>query len=153
MEAVYEFWKNHIIDETGLLIDDYFERGFSVGKLKITQTDIRQIQLAKSAVFSAITILMKHAGVKPQEIEKIYLAGGFGYYLNIEKAIGIGLLPRAFTGKIQTIGNSCLFGTKEYLLGHYTKDRIQKIKSFCEEIYLSNDSSFQTVFMENMNFN
>lgn len=153
LEAVYEFWKNHIIDETGLLIDDYFESGFSVGKLKITQTDIRQIQLAKSAVFSAITILMKRAGVKPQEIEKIYLAGGFGYYLNIEKAIGIGLLPRAFTGKIQTIGNSCLFGTKEYLLGHYTKDRIQKIKSFCEEIYLSNDSSFQTVFMENMNFN
>ena len=75
LEAVYEFWKNHIIDETGLLIDAYFESGFSVGKLKITQTDIRQIQLAKSAVFSAITILMKHAGVKPQEIEKIYLAG------------------------------------------------------------------------------
>ena len=152
LEAVYELLKNNLIDETGLLADEYFDSGFPVGKLKITQQDIRQIQLAKSAVFSAVEILMKKAGITPGKIEHVYLAGGFGYHLNVEKAIGIGLFPLAFRGKIKTVGNASLQGTKELLLGRITKETLGDIKNICEEVYLSNETDFQDTFMKNMNF-
>lgn len=153
LEAVYELLKNEIIDETGLLEDPYFEKGYPVGKLKITQQDIRQIQLAKSAVFSAVQILMKRAGISSSRIVKVYLAGGFGFHLNVEKAIGIGLLPEEFAGKVQTIGNSSLHGSKEVLQDRITEEELLEIKNACEEIYLSNENDFQDIFMENMNFN
>lgn len=152
LEAVYELLKNNLIDETGLLADAYFDGGYPVGKLKITQQDIRQIQLAKSAVFSAIHILLKKAGIAASRIEKVYLAGGFGYHLNVKKAIGIGLLPQDFTGKVQAVGNTSLYGAKEILQGRITEAELQNTKAACEEIYLSNEPDFQAVFMENMNF-
>ncbi len=152
LEVVYELLKNNLIDETGLLAEEYFDSGYPVGRLRITQQDIRQIQLAKSAVFSAIEILMKKAGISPEQIEQVYLAGGFGYYLNVEKAIGIGLLPQIFAGKIRAVGNASLQGTKELLLGRITEEELRDIKDACREVYLSNEAEFQNTFMENMNF-
>ncbi len=152
LEAVYELLKNNLIDETGLLAEEYFDSGYPVGRLRITQQDIRQIQLAKSAVFSAIEILMKKAGISPEQIEQVYLAGGFGDYLNVEKAIGIGLLPQTFAGKIRAVGNASLQGTKELLLGRIIEEELGEIKDACKEVYLSNEAEFQNTFMENMNF-
>ena len=152
LEAVYELLKNDLIDETGLLCDAYFETGYPVGNLTITQQDIRQIQLAKSAVFSAIQILLQKAGVAPKQVEQIYLAGSFGYHLNVEKAVGIGLLPSEFTGKIKAVGNTSLQGTKELSLGRFYEKDLEDMKNMCEEIYLSNETDFQSIFMENMNF-
>ena len=85
-------------------------------------------------------------------MEQVYLAGSFGYYLNVEKAIGIGLLPQEFTGKIKAVGNTSLQGTKELSLGKFYEEDLRKIKDVCEEIYLSNETGFQDVFMQNMNF-
>lgn len=152
LEAVYELLKNNLIDETGLLTDEYFDAGYPVGKLKITQSDIRQIQLAKSAVFSAIEILLQAAGLTADAIGQVWLAGGFGYRLNIEKAIGMGLLPETFMGKIKAVGNTSLKGAKEYLTEMVLAETIRKLKNSCEEIYLSNEADFQKFFMENMNF-
>lgn len=152
LEAVYELLKNELIDETGLLCEAYFETGYPVGKLTITQQDIRQIQLAKSAVFSAIQILLQKAGVTSEQVEQIYLAGSFGYHLSVEKAIGIGLLPMAFAGKIEAVGNTSLQGTKELSLGKFYEEDLMNMKTVCEEIYLSNETDFQDIFMDNMNF-
>ena len=152
LEAVYELLKNGLMDETGLLCDAYFETGYPVGNLTITQQDIRQIQLAKSAVFSAIQILLQKAGAAPKQVEQIYLAGSFGYHLNVEKAVGIGLLPLEFTGKIKAVGNTSLQGTKELSLGRFYEKDLEDMKNMCEEIYLSNETDFQSIFMENMNF-
>lgn len=152
LEVVYELLKNGLMDETGLLCDAYFQTGYPIGNLKITQQDIRQIQLAKSAVFSAIQILLQKAGILPNQVEQIYLAGSFGYYLNVEKAIGIGLLPQEFTGKIKAVGNTSLQGTKELSLGKFYEEDLRNMKDVCEEIYLSNESGFQDIFMQNMNF-
>lgn len=162
IELVYELLKNHLIDETGLLAEPYFDRGYPVRNLRMTQQDIRQIQLAKSAVISAIQILMKKADVSPLQIQKIYLAGGFGYYLNVQKAIGIGLLLPEFAEKVQTIGNASLYGAKKML---QSADKQQEnsqqtlflremlfIKENCKEIYLSNENDFQDIFIKNMNF-
>ena len=59
----------------------------------LTQTDIRQLQLAKGAIYSGIMMLQKVMGVTDQQIEEIMLCGGFGNYINIESAVRIRLLP------------------------------------------------------------
>jgi len=152
LEAIYELLKNNLIDETGLLTEAYFEKGYPIGRLKITQQDIRQIQMAKSAVFSAISILTKKANLTVADIDKIYLAGAFGFHINVEKAIGIGLLPADFSGRIQVVGNASLCGTKEILRNIISREEQVITKAACEEIYLSNENDFQMIFMENMNF-
>ncbi len=152
LEAIYELRKNNIIDETGLFEDAYFEKGYPVKSLKITQQDVRQIQLAKSAVFSAIQILVRAAGIALDQVKEVYLAGGFGYYLNVEKAIGIGLLPAQLNKRIKAVGNTSLYGTKQYLCGNLPEEEILSLKKASKEIYLSNDSEFQGHFLENMSF-
>ena len=96
---------------------------------------------------------MKKAKVTSDRIKRVYLAGGFGFYLNIKKAVGIGLLPENFSEKIMTIGNASLYGTKEILTGKIKEEELKDIKNIFEEIYLSNENDFQDIFMENMNFN
>lgn len=152
LEAVYELRKNGILDETGLLCDEYFEKGYPVQDLRITQEDIRQIQLAKSAVSSALSILLKKACLEYAQIEHIYFAGGFGCCLNVKKAAGIGLLPEEFVRRTVTVGNASLLGTKALCMGKIEKRELDDIQKVCKEIYLSNEERFQDIFVENMNF-
>ncbi len=101
-----------IVDETGLLAEEYFDEGIRIGDVRVTQEAIRAIQLAKGAIGAGIRILMKEYGLQEdwRAIDRVVLAGGFGYYLNPEDAACIGLLPgelaeRAFAG-----GNTALAG-------------------------------------------
>lgn len=83
-------------------------------KVYITQKHIRQMQLAKAAVRCGIDYLVEKFGCTMQEIVHVYLAGGFGYYLDVEAAFGVGLLPEAFKGKTTACGNTALSGAAWY---------------------------------------
>lgn len=107
--------RDNIVDETGLLADAYFESGVRIGDVCVSQKSIRQIQLAKGAIAAGIRILMKEYGIKPSEISKVVLAGGFGYYLNPRDAAGIGLLPGELAERSIAGGNTALAGA--FLLG------------------------------------
>lgn len=151
LELLYELRKNETIDETGLLSDAYFENGFPVtGDIVFTQKDIRQLQMAKSAVASAIVILGKEAEIAVQDISLIYLAGGFGYYLDIEKMAKQGMFAELNPERIQSVGNTALFGAKEYLLKRHTLQKLNRIKAMTKEILLSENDKFMELYMENM---
>lgn len=151
LELLYELRKNETIDETGLLSDAYFENGFPVtGDIVFTQKDIRQLQMAKSAVASAIVILGKEAGIELQDITKIYLAGGFGYYLDVEKMYGLGMFATLNPLRIQSVGNTALFGAKEYLLNRQSLQNLNEVKDKAKEILLSENDKFMELYMENM---
>lgn len=83
-------------------------------KVYITQKHIRQMQLAKAAVRCGIDYLVEKFGCTMQEINHVYVAGGFGYYLDVEAAFGVGLLPDAFKGKTTACGNTALSGAAWY---------------------------------------
>ncbi|MGN1147984.1 MAG: ASKHA domain-containing protein, partial [Lachnospiraceae bacterium] len=84
-----------ILDSTGLLADPYFESGIDIGGVHITQQYIRQLQMAKSAICTGIRILCKKYGLKDfTGIDRVWLAGGMGYYLNPQAAAAIGLIPQ-----------------------------------------------------------
>lgn len=158
LEAVFELVKEAIIDETGLLEEPYFDNGFLLDEQRgknpivINQKDIREIQLAKSAVRAGIEVLLKRFGSTYKDIENVYLSGGFGYYVNVEKAIGIGMLPRELSRKIKPVGNTALAGAKKLLFQNAEWKKLRKLTDMVQEINLGGDKEFQEFYMEYLYF-
>ena len=158
VEAVAELLREDILDDTGLLDDEYFDDGFvlanTVGgrEIALTQKDIRELQLAKSAIRAGIETLLIRNGIDKSQVSQVYLAGGFGYKLDITKAIAIGMLPKEFADKTVAIGNSSLAGVAKYLREQESRQALEKIVSVSEEIGLSMDKDFNEFYMEHMMF-
>jgi uncharacterized 2Fe-2S/4Fe-4S cluster protein (DUF4445 family) len=116
----------------------------------ISQSDISHLIRSKGAVFAAIKSLMDYVGLKFEEIETFYVAGGFGSYLDIPKAVGIGLLPDIDRSKIQFIGNSSLMGARMCLLSSHTMERAAQIARNTTNIELSNYQPFMDEYVAAM---
>ncbi|MBQ9766155.1 MAG: DUF4445 domain-containing protein [Lachnospiraceae bacterium] len=159
VEAVSELLREELLDETGLLEEDYFEEGFPLAKtsegknISLTQKDIRELQLAKAAVRAGIETLILRYGIEKKQVAKIYLAGGFGYRLDTAKAIAIGMIPEEFADRIEAVGNSCLAGVVKYLTADESgAEVLKKLVQVSEEINLSMDVDFNENYMEAMMF-
>lgn len=156
VETTAELVREEIVDETGALDEDYFDDGFPLAKtsdgkeIVFTQKDIREIQLAKAAVRAGVETLLLRYGVKKEEVSKVYLAGGFGYRLNTDKAIAIGMIPEEWQDRIVAVGNSSLSGASEYLNDENGDKTIEKLISISEEINLSADKEFNEFYMDAM---
>ena len=141
---------NDLIDETGLLKEPFI---ISAEKnIQVIQQDIREIQLAKSAIYSGVKILMNLAGLTFSDIDALYLAGGFGNYINIKSAIQIGLLPYELSDKIYPVGNSAGIGALQYLKSNDFEEKTVKILKDTGYIELSNIDEFTMEFALNMDF-
>ena len=153
VETVAELLKCGLVDETGLLADEYFDTGFPLTNTEnpifFTQQDIRQFQLAKAAVRTGIEVLTKEYGITIAEIEKVYIAGGFGYHLNIEKSASIGLIPPELADRAVAVGNTSLAGAVKYLSDPNALHILQRIKNASEDIILANDGDFQELYLKN----
>lgn len=150
--------KEGIMDETGLLADEYFDKGFPVSRMAdgraivFTQQDIRKLQLAKAAVRAGIETLIEEYGITVNQIDKVYLAGGFGYYLDAKKAAYIGMIPEELVDRTEAIGNSSLAGCVKYLREEKGEKQIQKIVSSVKHVELANNDNFQQKYVKNMSF-
>lgn len=118
----------------------------------ITQKDIREIQLAKGAIAAGIRILLDEMGIGLEDIDQVYLAGGFGNYIDYDHAVEIGLLPKALRDRILPIGNGALTGAKMILLNQECKKQAEDIKGLIRYIELSSRTDFQTLFVDYMAF-
>ena len=123
--------------------------------VKVTLEQIRQLQLAKAAVRAGIEILLHKYGLNSyEEIDGVYLAGGFGFFLDAHAAARVGLIPEELEGKVKAIGNSALTGAryfgKEYLSGRAAEQLIcpDRIESF----NLAEEDEFQELYIQYMNF-
>ena len=158
IEIAAELIRAGLVDETGLLDEAYFNEGFPLaetydsGMILFTQKDVREIQLAKSAVRAGIETLLLRYKVTYEQIDTVYLAGGFGFHLDQQKAIRIGLLPKAFEHKMKTVGNSSLAGAAKYILDPKAKERTERILTVSMEVDLSTDLNFNEMYMEHMFF-
>jgi Uncharacterized metal-binding protein len=158
IEAVAELLREGLIDETGLFEEEYFDEGFLLcvdekgSKIALKQKDIREIQLAKSAVRAGVETLISQYGVTYDEIENVYIAGGFGYKMSIDKALSIGLLPQELRDKIKAVGNTCLSGAYKYLLKGDSEQDVDNIISLSSEVQLSSDKKFNELYVKYMYF-
>ena len=115
--------------------------------LVIAQTDIDNIIRSKGAMFAAIKSLIDYAGLTFDQLSKIYVAGGFGSYLNIEKAVGIGLLPDVARERIEFVGNSSLMGARMALVSFYAFEKAISISQSITNIDLSHFAPFGDEYM------
>ncbi|MCC8141642.1 MAG: ASKHA domain-containing protein, partial [Lachnospiraceae bacterium] len=158
IETACELLKEELIDETGMLDEDYFDDGFPLAEsaegqqIVFTQKDVREIQLAKSAVRAGLETLLLHYGATYDDIGCVYLAGGFGYRMDLKKAAGIGLLPEELLERTVAVGNSSLEGCAEFLTDPEAEARIARIIDVSTEVQLGADKDFNNFYTEYMFF-
>lgn len=141
-----------IVDKTGL-IDERLSGKISLGRrIKFTQKDIRELQLAKAAVSAGIETLMYEYGVSCEDIGCVYLAGSFGKAVDVKKAAAIGLIPGELGGKCVAAGNTSLEGAVRYISDDAFAHRMEQIKAVSSEIVLADNTFFADRFINRMNF-
>ena len=145
IDLIAELFKNGIIDETGYMAADYR----LADGVFLTPEDVRQYQLAKSAVCSAILTLMQEAGIGFDKIAKVYLSGGFSSEINLHSATVSGLLPKELAHKAEALGNSSLRGTVRYACEGGDLNRFSDMIRYAD---LSENPYFTKLFLENMAF-
>ena len=116
--------------------------------IAVTQQDIRQVQLAKGAIYSGILMLKKVMGVQDGQIKELMLAGGFGNYINIESAVRIHLLPDLPVERIRYVGNAAALGAQMALLSESERNRTIGLARSIEHVSLAARPDFQDIFIE-----
>lgn len=114
--------------------------------LSITEREIANLILTKAAVFSACSLLLKKAGLSLNQIDALYLAGGFGFSLNIENAIRIGLLPDLDRAKFHYLGNSSLLGAYLILLSDRNRLEVERTSEKMTYVELSTTPDYMNEF-------
>jgi uncharacterized 2Fe-2S/4Fe-4S cluster protein (DUF4445 family) len=163
IDSVAELFRAEIVDSRGKFRKDLStkrvregERGWeyviawaqetSIGRdIPITQQDVRQIQLAKAALFTAARTLLKRSNL--QSPDKIILAGGFGSFIDKEKAMLIGLIPDCALENVYAIGNAAGDGARIALLNVEKRNEIDDVTRKVERFELPTDPEFQNQFM------
>jgi len=118
----------------------------------INEADIENLKRSKGAIYSAAAILVKHLGLEFSAVSKIFIAGGFGTYLDIEKAIRIGLLPDLERSKFVFIGNSSLAGSREILLSGQAMAMADQLAAKITYFELSVDPAYMEEYSQALFF-
>ncbi len=121
-------------------------------RVHLTQKDIREVQNAKAAIAAGIALLLEREGLKPGTIGTVYLAGGFGQYLNVRSARLIGLLPAGITGSVVSAGNTSAMGALRVLLDAAAIETCQQTADRIVYRELSADPLFSDLFIEALMF-
>ncbi len=146
IDIISELVKNGIIDETGYMECENYK---ITDNVYLSQGDVRQYQLAKSAVYSAIITLLKIQNIEFSQVENMYISGGFSAKINIDNAVKTGLLPKELKEKTVPINNSSLLGTVKYII---EKNNLQTYLKNARYIDLSMNTEFSELFINNMEF-
>ncbi len=165
LDALSVMLKLGVVDETGRFTDDdEFEpeaapyvdcdesRFYPVpgGKVYISDKDVREIQLAKAAIAAGIDVLLQEAKIDVEDIQTLYLAGGFGSNLNSASARDIGLIPKALADRVVTLGNAAGAGAGASLLSAQARDVLSSFNM--KYIELSVSPLFTNAYMDEMTF-
>ena len=119
----------------------------------ITQSDIRELQMAKGAMAAGVRVLMETYGIQAKDIKEVLLAGAFGNYLNPHSACVIGLIPLELESKIKMIGNAAGTGAKLALLSSSEFRRAKDIAEVVKFVELGSYPRFNSIFGECTYFN
>ena len=147
--------KKELIDESGHIDDDCpeFEGDCAIkitDGIYLTQKDVREIQLAKSAICAGTIVL--DGMIRTKETPQVSIAGGFGTAINLDSAKGIGLLPGNYCEKAKAVGNAALAGTTMALLSENSRKKAEMLAKKVCILDLSTNPVFQDEYVENMIF-
>jgi uncharacterized 2Fe-2S/4Fe-4S cluster protein (DUF4445 family) len=115
--------------------------------ITFTNVDIDNLLRAKAAIYAGFTVLAESVGIPLDLVEQVLIGGSFGKYINVEKAIEIGLLPDIPWDQYQFLGNTAVKGAYLALLDRNARQRVKDIASRMTYIELSADNTFYDAFM------
>jgi len=118
----------------------------------LTQRDIREVQLAKGAMAAGVHTLLGEFGATVDDVAEILLAGAFGNFIRPDRALAIGLLPRAPLGKVRFVGNAAGGGARMLLVNRNLRRVADDVARGVEHVELSQRPDFQMRFAEAMLF-
>ena len=148
IDAVAAFLDLGWIDETGAAE----EKLTLTDQVEIQPVDIRKVQLAKAAIAAGIEVLLKTTQTSPAQIDRFYIAGGFGNHLNMDSAVRIGLIPKALRDRVCTIGNAALTGASMILLDQEKVRQSQKYGVDAIHVDLGGNPAFNEAYIDQMLF-
>lgn len=148
IDAVAVLLHNQWMDDWGGMLDGK-ESVPLAGDVKIFQKDVREFQLAKAAVAAGLQILENYLGISADDVDQLYIAGGFGSYINITNATKLGLLEFK-KDKIVKLGNTALIGAKMFLFMDSVE--VASLLKIIRHVPLEGDPDFQDIFIDKMQF-
>lgn len=149
IDAVAAYLQTGDIDETGATEEDTLPLRDGVALLP---KDVRAVQLAKAAIAAGLETLLRSANLAPEDVDDLYIAGGFGSHLHIPSAVTIGLLPAALAAKARAIGNASLEGASRLLLSREEGEKARDIAARSRHVALGGNPMFNERYIENMMF-
>lgn len=161
IDAISEMFLTGLIDQKGKLVRDIKTDRIREGEdgaefvfyrdadkvIALTEVDIENILRAKAAVYAGVSVLLKEVGFELDAIERVYIAGGFGNYLNIERAIILGMLPDLTRNKFSFLGNTSIAGAYLCLLSEPLRKEADEIASKMTYMELSVSRNFMDEYM------
>jgi uncharacterized 2Fe-2S/4Fe-4S cluster protein (DUF4445 family) len=120
--------------------------------ITISQKDIRELQLAKAAIYTGAKILMRELDIRPHDLSEVLIAGAFGNYVNQDSALAIKLLPEVPLDIIMPIGNAAGAGAELALVSRDERMRAINIAAQIEYIELADHQDFREVYVDSMGF-
>ena len=150
IDLIHELRRNNLIDEGGLLVEEYAESGYPISEnVVVTGEDIQQVLLAKAAIYSAITLLIKEAGIQVDDIDHLFVSGGLGATIGVWSAAGIGIFPKELLPKFEAVGNTSLRGAIKFVRDG-NEEELQEIKDNAKVVVLNEKPEFQELFLDNL---
>lgn len=140
------------IDKTGRMAEGDLLLCEDTKRIVFTQKDIREVQLAKAAIAAGIKVLAAHAEITVDQIGSLFIAGGFGQYLNLQHAGTIGLFPKELIGRSKVIGNASFAGAFKAVFDSNLKENLLEIRKKCAYIELSSEKTFNGIYIQEMGF-
>jgi len=164
LDIIAAFVEEGVVDETGKfdldakasqgkMIEVEGKKAFYISeKVHVTQMDIREVQLAKSAIAAGISLMAEKLGIEIEQIEKVMLAGAFGNYMSPHSACVLGLIPQKLEKKVVPVGNAAGEGAKIAALNINEFNKSTEIAERVEFLELAISPKFQDCFVDNLGF-
>lgn len=166
ISAIYLMLQQGILDDTGEILtsghpfahlvvqQEDGQPAFMLGNsgVSLSQKDVRNVQLAKSAISAGILTLLHEGDLTANQVQAFYLCGGFGSYINSVEAAGIGLFPAPLLPHTTAAGNSSIAGAIQMLFSNACRAHGEQMGQDAVEISLSSSAYFMEQYVENMMF-
>jgi len=122
------------------------------GPVYLSQKDVRQVQLAKAAVRAGIEIMLRANNLTAHLVDRVLIAGSFGFHLRTVSLINLGLLPREFNDRVEYVGNTSKSGAHAFLLNYHLRDELKQLVQKVNVLELGNDPAFEKTFVQALSF-
>ena len=167
LAVIRELLKNGLIEKNGTLLkpeklddSDWRKKFLQLNgkkrevvlapELIVTQSDIRQVQLAKGAILSGFYALLKQAGITMEDLDEVIVAGQFGMHLPVESLTGTGILPKEVGNRLTYVGNSSKTGAYMALMSGSVKREMEKLAKKMEYMELSASQGYERLFSNSL---